>query len=87
MTMIDNGDDDSEGLVFDMAAACKSWSSRPTLEQRLADEERRIKSQYFMKWLNEAGVIAFLDFLIGDAGTMPDARHKATTLRHQLIGE
>jgi hypothetical protein len=36
MTMIVNDDDDGEGSVFDLAAARESWSSRPTLEQRLA---------------------------------------------------
>jgi hypothetical protein len=35
-------------------------------ESRAAREERALKPHYWPKWLDEAGVIAFLDFLLAD---------------------
>jgi hypothetical protein len=47
-------------------------------------EERAMKPHYWPKWLEEAGVIVFLDFLLADEGTTPEARQRAKDLRSRL---
>lgn len=55
-----------------------------SLERRRAAEECAVKPHYFPRWLQEAGVIAFLDFLLADAGTTPETLPRAKALRDQL---
>jgi hypothetical protein len=78
----------------------------PTEAEILREAERRekalemaLKPDYFPKWLEEAGVIAFLDFLLADRASMVTggnprgdyalhtvhALRRARALRNQLL--
>jgi hypothetical protein len=61
-----------------------SSHSRRSLVERQAAEEQFHKRHYFTKWLQEAGIVAFLDFLLGDSGTALQVRQRAKDLHDRL---
>ena len=76
--------DENDDVIFDPEYG-KAWRKlRETFAERRAREERAMKPHYFPKWLEEAGVMAFLDFLLADEGTTPEARQRAKDLRSRL---
>jgi hypothetical protein len=81
----DNDDDCDLGTDFGKLSERESALTRDLLERRRAVEEQAAKLNYFSKWLQEAGVIAFLDLLLADSGTTPEARQRAQELRDRLM--
>jgi hypothetical protein len=81
--MTDEEDDEGdEGIAIAMQVLRET--PRRSLAERQAAEERFHKAHYFPKWLQEAGVIEFLDFLVVDSGTTPEAHERAKDLRDRL---
>jgi hypothetical protein len=58
---------------------------RRSLVERQAAEEQFHKRRYFTKWLQEAGIIAFLDFLLADSCTAPEVQRRARNLCDRLV--
>ena len=82
--MADETDDSGEDFTI---LRSKRPDAAYSFERRRTAEEQAVKTRYFPKWLQEAGVIAFLDFLLADGGTTPGARQRAKDLRDRLMQE
>jgi hypothetical protein len=85
MTEEDQDGDDLDGEMFTKLLMTPSRYSRRSLAELQAAEERGHKRHYFMKWLQEAGVITFLDSLMIDSGTTPEAQQRAKELHDRLV--